>query len=160
MSITTPLLKDDNYILWTKEGLITWDDFQGEPDPKFAKELKNYGAKVTATIDHRIQWAFDNEDEHPKLECRGVKVWCFFNKELSWVKQQFFLESQPYIDEVLSHEQGHFDLAEEYTRFIETKLKEMLLNEQFRIPGQTKEEKLANIDSEIAKLDKRFYQSL
>lgn len=159
MTISSPLENDENYILWTKNNKITWDDFQGQPDSKYEKELEKFRAKVTATIDHRLQWAYDNESPK-KVQCKGIKVRCFFNKKLSWVKQSLFFEKEEYFLEVLHHEQGHFDLAEEYSRFIESKLLEQLIDEKFRVHGKTKEEKLINVDKTINKLDNKFYKPL
>jgi len=156
MEITTPLLKDPNYILWSKKRKLTWEDFQGNPDPKFAKKLERFYTHTSSTIDHRILWGIDNEAKKIEIQCIGVKVWCFFNIQLSWVKQLLFSKPSDYLNNVLNHEQGHFDLSEEYARLMETKLKDSLLNKKFRVPGLTKKEKLQNVVAEQDKIDKKF----
>ena len=160
MEIANPLANDENYIPWSRDRKLSWDDFRGQPDPNYAKKLERFGAKVTATIDHRIQWAVDDSTSKTKVTANAVKVRCFFNKNLSWVKDWALLQESSWKDEVLNHEQGHFDLAEECTRLIEQKLSQQLRGKKFSVHGKNKEIQKQNVDKTIQKLDDKFYKPL
>jgi len=159
LTITSPSENDPNLIPWSKDYKITWDDFQGKPDRKYAKELEKFGAKVTATIDHRLNWAIDDATTKIKVQIIEVKVRCFFNKKLSWVRKSLLSKDKEYLKTVLNHEQGHLDLAEEHVRLMESKLK-LLQNKKFSVHGKNLEEQLMNTQATKEKLDKKFYNQL
>jgi hypothetical protein len=95
--------QDDSLIDW-KPGLkLTWDDFRRPPDPS------SPNAALTGTI-IRYDFGYNSVD--------GLKfhIHCQFNKNNSWGRNK--------TDYILSHEQGHFDIAEIFARKLDKAFKE------------------------------------
>ena len=95
--------KSNSLIDWSAERSLTWDDFKARPD----KNSPN--AALTGT---NIKFDFSYGSN------RGFKyhVYCQFDKNSSWGRVK--------TDYILSHEQGHFDIAEIYARKLSKALKE------------------------------------
>lgn len=99
---------------WHKDRKLVWDDFRGGV-PKHASDI------TAATISCEIGFETSTiSSEHDDLQ---IHVYNKFSKSDSWSRR----EDQN--DEVLRHEQGHFDLCELYTR----KLRERLSNSSFNV---------------------------
>lgn len=86
----------EKMISWQAERKLTWADFQGRPD------LRSDAAASTATMVGVEYEYYDNNFSY--------KVSCNFSKNKSWVRVKK--------DIILSHEQGHFDIAEIFTRIL------------------------------------------
>ena len=149
----------EDLIPWSKDYLLSWDDFQGNPDPAYAKELENFRGKVSCRIPYQCKWGFDNEQPKIEIQCLSVEVNCFFNKNLSWVRDDLFNESKEYQNEVLKHEQGHFDLAEEYARIIQKRMAKRL-NRKFAVQGKNKDEQLKNLQNTMDSIGARHFSIL
>ena len=85
------------FIPWTKDRPLTWDDFKGK------KPHKSKFAAATASF---IHYKLDRYSE----DSIDVKVYCLFIAKKSWKKSK---NPTPYL---LKHEQLHFDITELYTR--------------------------------------------
>lgn len=85
----------ERYIVWNAEQKLSWDDFSGVAD-----ETSEYKAITKSKIS--IGW--DCTDKVFAFEATAK-----FDKENSWKKDHV-------TDELLAHEQLHFDLAELYAR--------------------------------------------
>ncbi|MBA2613761.1 MAG: hypothetical protein H0U95_17500 [Bacteroidetes bacterium] len=99
--------KPDNekeIVSWKLERPLTWDDFKGKPERRFAAASTSYdilkavnkGTTKTATI----------------------KIEAVFFCQSSWKKKSWINE------QVLEHEQKHFDIVELYARKLRKKIKE------------------------------------
>lgn len=86
--------QNNNLIDWSASRKLTWEDFKGPVDP----ESKN-AALTSSSIN--IEFGYDDNGLEYSIKCS-------FNKEKSWVRIRN--------NEVLAHEQGHFDLAELHAR--------------------------------------------
>jgi hypothetical protein len=86
--------QQNNLIDWNASRKLTWEDFKGPIDA----ESKN-AALTSSSIN--IEFGFDDEGLEYSIKCS-------FNKQKSWVRV--------HNNEVLAHEQGHFDLAELHAR--------------------------------------------
>lgn len=86
--------QQNNLIDWHASRKLTWDDFKGPVDA----ESKN-AALTSSSIN--IEFGYDNDGLEYNIKCS-------FNKQRSWVRIRN--------NEVLAHEQGHFDLAELHAR--------------------------------------------
>jgi len=98
---------DDNIILWTADYKLRWEDFQGTPDENhFASAVTNYSIIV------RFEYCED-----------FIKVFVenTFLKKTSWKKYNTS-------DNLLKHEQGHFDIAEIYARQIRKMITQISYN--------------------------------
>lgn len=85
------------FIKWSKESKIKWEDFQG-------KSIENTSL-AAASVTGIMYSVFSASFERYVYEVNAS-----FNKKYSWAWQE---KSDAY---GLAHEQGHFDIAEIYTR--------------------------------------------
>jgi len=94
--------QNNDQIKWEIRKKLTWDDFQGTPNQKIKyKALTHYILSVDSKI-------IDNEVV--------IYIMCDFSKSKSWVK------SDSKVDELLKHEQTHFDIAEKHARILRKKI--------------------------------------
>lgn len=95
-----------NLIEWTAERKLTWNDFKGQPD----KSSTN-AALTSSSIN--IEFGYNRSGLKYNIKCR-------FDQNLSWgrIKNEY----------ILSHEQGHFDIAEIHARKLNQQLKAYKFN--------------------------------
>lgn len=91
-------------IYWNANRKLTWEDFKGRPD-----KTTNLLAMTQAGIGYEV--ACNNGE-------LKLKIYCYFNVTKSWTKET---DSE----ELLRHEQIHFDITELYTRMLRKKLSEL-----------------------------------
>lgn len=91
---------------WTPNYCLKVDDFKGKPDTTKIDVANSY---INITYDYQIL--------NNKLD---FKVYCFFYKNLSWIKYD--------METILKHEQGHFDIAKLFALTLEEKFKNYTLN--------------------------------
>ena len=90
-----------DHIRWQDRRTLTWADYQGKADP-------DAGAAASTATYLSVEYNFKDG----KL---GYVITCSFSRSKSWG-----LTKNDYI---LSHEQGHFDIAEIFARRLYKKLK-------------------------------------
>jgi hypothetical protein len=100
--------KEEDFIDWQENRKLSWDDFQGKPD----KDSPN-AALTSSGI--QADFSFGSKGYSFSIRCR-------FNKNRSWVKIK--------TDNILSHEQGHFDITEIFARKFCKALREYRYNEK------------------------------
>ncbi|MBK9285283.1 MAG: DUF922 domain-containing protein [Sphingobacteriaceae bacterium] len=88
-------------ILWVESERLTWNDFQGEPEARFAVASTAYD--ILLNIQQINQYTM-------------VRVEAVFFKKKSWKKKKWIST------EVLNHEQLHFDIVELYARKLRKKI--------------------------------------
>ena len=105
------IMKDDtdsdSMILWTNSRKLIFDDFKGNPPPKCRTDSLRTLA-MTGTDFAYDYWS--NEEGYV------VNLECLFNKNRSWIRPEWRSNEQ-----VINHEQRHFDLAEVYIRKVRKK---------------------------------------
>ncbi|MGZ3864114.1 MAG: DUF922 domain-containing protein [Bacteroidia bacterium] len=96
--------EDNDVIVWNKDRKLTWNDYRGKPQRRFAAASTVYslGRKVLMK---------DNEPY--------ARIQAYFYCNDSWKKEEWISES------VLRHEQKHFDIVELYCRKIRKQITEM-----------------------------------
>lgn len=92
-------------IYWNANRKLTWEDFKGRPD-----KTTNLLAMTQAGIGYEV--ACNNGD-------LKLKIYCYFNVKKSWTKETGS-------DDLLRHEQVHFDITELYTRILRKKVSELI----------------------------------
>jgi hypothetical protein len=92
--VASTLQQNNSLIDWNASRKLTWEDFKGPVDA----ESKN-AALTSSSIN--IEFGYDETGLEYSIKCS-------FNKQKSWVRIRN--------NEVLAHEQGHFDLAELHAR--------------------------------------------
>lgn len=100
-------------LAWHPETKLTWNDFLAE-----APARNNFAAFTYTLISMEYSAKITNGKVTPKFE-----IYAAFNKRKSWVKNQ----KEARTDEILAHEQAHFDIAEITAR----KLRKALVNEMY-----------------------------
>lgn len=88
-------------IHWKERQKLTWADYQGKPDP-------DAGAAASTATFLGVEYNFKDGN-------LGYVITCSFSRSKSWG-----LHKNEYI---LTHEQGHFDIAEIFARQLYKKLK-------------------------------------
>lgn len=99
-----------NELDWSAERRLAWEDFKASPNPHSTN-----AALTSANI--KFEYAFGSGGF-------TYHIRCLFNKKQSWGRVQ--------TDYILSHEQGHFDIAEINARKLNKQLKAY-------VPGRTED---------------------
>lgn len=97
---------DDSLILWKENKKLSWDDFNGK-----ANEASKYKALTESILSIAITG---------KGMEAVITMTANFDKRTSWVKEKR--------DDLLIHEQGHFDIVEIWARKFKQKLKGKTFN--------------------------------
>lgn len=97
-----------NDVIYYSTEKLDWSDFRGKPEknsPAAAVTVSGFGYKANInTKNGKGQF--------------NIKVYCYFNKDKSWVKEG---RTIPYI---LKHEQNHFDISYIAANYFVDRLKE------------------------------------
>ena len=100
--------RDEDLLDWDENRRLTWADYKGSPDP-------SSDAAASTTTYLAIEYNIKSDRFNYKVSSR-------FSKDKSWG-----IHRTAYI---LSHEQGHFDIAEVYARKLHKKMSEYRFNRQ------------------------------
>lgn len=92
--------RNEDMLAWNASKKLTWSDYKASPNP-------NSDAAASTTTYLTISYNISSTDFNYKIESR-------FSRSRSWG-----LHKTPYI---LSHEQGHFDIAEIFARKLHKKM--------------------------------------
>jgi lipopolysaccharide export LptBFGC system permease protein LptF len=92
--VCVTVIQTNNLIPWSASRKLTWSDFKGTPDSHSSN-----AALTSSNIN--IEFGYDDKGFQYAIKCN-------FDKNRSWVRIKN--------NEVLDHEQGHFDIAEIYAR--------------------------------------------
>jgi len=100
--------KDNKEIYWIKKRKLTWDDYKGVPETGFLEAVSYCGFQYKPSY---------------KNDTLIFVIETVLSKEKSWVKKEHNKNQ-----DLLIHEQSHFDLTELYARKIRKALIECKLN--------------------------------
>ena len=112
----------DDILTWSKDRKLTWSDYKASPNPK------SDAAATTSTslsIDYHIK---DGQFSYT------IRSW--FSRTKSWGRNKTAY--------ILSHEQGHFDIAEVYARKLHQRMS------AYRFSKHTYQKELDRIYKEVA----------
>jgi Bacterial protein of unknown function (DUF922) len=125
----------ESLIEWNASKRLDWNDFKAKPD------RNSPNAALTSTT---IKFDFTYNDQGLTLH-----IHCAFDRNLSWGRVRN--------DYILSHEQGHFDIAEIFARELFKKLKDYQLrdvNKLSRDLNKIYENTMQELNDMQAKYDK------
>ncbi|MFB1007046.1 MAG: hypothetical protein QMC57_05330, partial [Nitrosopumilus sp.] len=91
----------ENFIIsWARDYSLKWSDFKAELNPAVFEDSHS-------TIKYGFTWTVNSDKINDKIVflIDSIKIVTEFHPLLSWVRES---ESN---DNLLKHEQGHFDLA-------------------------------------------------
>lgn len=101
--------KSNDFLLWQDNRPLTWEDFKGKPEKRFAAASTSYDIL---------------KDIEKKQAGTTVKIRAVFFHYSSWKKKEWINES------VLIHEQKHFDIVELYARKLRKLISEIKYTSQ------------------------------
>ncbi len=125
---------DGDRITYTQ---YSWSDFKGTPrnsTDKVTGEKKIFGASVDWDFDRK--WIQTNIGSHLSCEYQLTSV----DAIVSLVSSNSFVKEEKKSDYLLSHEQGHMDIAEIHARAFEKEL----MNKIFPCPSEIYEDLIIN----------------
>jgi hypothetical protein len=99
--------KESNSIQWDTSRRLVWEDFKSSPD-----DNSSNAALTSSTISFKYNYNSDKGFSYT--------IGCLFEKNSSWGRVK--------TDYILSHEQGHFDIAEMYARKLNKTIKAYTFN--------------------------------
>jgi hypothetical protein len=141
-------MNEQNTIPWSKDYFLKWSDFLAESNPAIFEDSFSF-------IKYRFTWTVTSENfgKDIKFAINNIKLYPEFHRPLSWVRIPMATNN------LLNHEQGHFDLAELLRLEITEKISTIFENKWYQTRGQNDEQRkqFAREDSGImiaSELDK------
>ena len=118
-------MSENDTVIWSEEICLKWSDFKAESNPAIFEDSHS-------SIKYRFTWIVDSDKQNDEIvfSIDKISVTVEFNPLLSWVRES---ESN---DNLLIHEQGHFDLAEMLRQDYEKVLKIKFYDKFFPTRGQ------------------------
>lgn len=123
-------MEDNDIVTWSKDCLLTWDDFKAESNPSAYEDS-------SSNIKYHHTWTVNSEMIDGKIYFMidNIQLSTQFLRHLSWVRKQNAS------DNLLRHEQGHFDLAESLRPIIVENLLNELKQKKYPTRGQNDEQR-------------------
>ncbi len=121
-------MSDLNTVSWS-ESQLKWSDFQAEPNPAEFED-------AYSSIKYRYTWIVTSEKfgNEIKFSIQNISLIPEFHRNLSWVRLALAT------DNLLKHQQGHFDLAELHKFEMMNDLKK-LENKWYQTRGENDEQR-------------------
>lgn len=116
--------------------LLKWEDFLGVPN--FQKPFK---AESNVGLDTEHELEYVKTKSKIKFKFKNFTVRAIFLKATSWKKDDIIKDRLPY---VLNHEQGHFDISQEYVDVAYERLHKAFDSKTYSVKGKTDDEIVNN----------------
>ena len=123
-------MSENNALVWRNDSFLRWSDFNAESNPAVFEDSHS-------VIKYRYTWTVNSDeiDNQVVFFIENIQLSTEFHSVLSWVRI-----SQTN-DDLLKHEQGHFDLAELVKRENLEKLQNNFHEKQFSTRGKNEEQR-------------------
>ncbi len=124
------MMSENNILVWSNDSFLRWSDFKAEPNSAAFEDSHSI-------IKYRYTWTVNSDKMGNQILffIENIQLSVEFHSVLSWVRL-----SQAN-DDLLKHEQGHFDLAELIKRENLEKLKNKFHEKQFPTRGKNEEQR-------------------
>jgi len=125
-------MSENDVVEWSQNDSLTWSDFKAESNPAIFEDSRS-------TIKYRFTWTVNSDKLNDEIVffIENIQLTVEFHPLLSWVR---FSEAS---DNLLKHEQGHFDLAEtirrEHVKLLENKFYEKVFPTRGQNDAQRKQ---------------------
>ena len=133
-------MNEKDILLWSKDSSLSWSDFQADPHPAAYEDAYSF-------LKYRCTWTVNSESFGNEIRfcIKDIQMNVEFHRHLSWVREQLATPS------LLSHQQGHFDLAHYYIPKIIQQLYNVFENHWYPTRGQNEDQRkqFAREDSAI-----------
>ena len=123
-------MSENNNLVWSSDSFLRWSDFNAESNSAAFEDSHS-------VIKYRYTWTVNSDEKESQIifSIDNIQLFVEFHQVLSWVRL-----SQA-TDNLLKHEQGHFDLAELVKRENLKKLKNKFYEKQFPTRGKNEEQR-------------------
>jgi len=123
-------MSENNVVVWSNDTFLKWSDFEAESNSATFEDSHSI-------IKYRYTWTVNSNEMKDQILffIENIQLSVEFQSVLSWVRL-----SQAN-DDLLKHEQGHFDLAELVIRENLEKLKNKFHEKQFPTRGKNEEQR-------------------
>jgi len=148
-------MSEKNVLVWSNDSFLKWPDFNAESNPAVFEDSH-------CVIKYGYTWTINSDQIESQIQffIENIQLSVEFYPALSWVRT---LQTN---DDLLKHEQGHFDLAELIKRENLEKLQNKFYEKKFPTRGKNEEQskQFAKEDSgkmigiEVQKLEKILSQ--
>jgi len=119
--VPKPDLKSDpNVIIWEKNRLLAWNDFQSTAVK--SEISKGHCAVTASSIFADCNGKLIKTKSKTKFQIVDIQIHAYFIKDQSWKYNELF-EKNGGPEKILKHEQSHFDITEIYARRYRYKMK-------------------------------------
>ena len=146
-------MSENDVVTWSQNYCLKWSDFKAESNPAIYEDSHSF-------IKYGFTWVVNSDklNENIVFLIDQIKTSVEFHPLLSWVRKSEIN------DNLLNHEQGHFDLAELLRRDYDKILKNEFYEKVFPTRGQNdaqrkqfaKEDSGRMISLEVNELSKKF----
>ena len=123
-------MSENNVLVWSNDSFLKWSDFNAESNPAVFEDSHSI-------IKYRYTWTVNSEKIENQIVffIENIQLSVDFHPVLSWVR------TLQINDDLLKHEQGHFDLAELIKRENLEKLQNKFYKKQFPTRGKNEEQR-------------------
>ena len=123
-------MSDINVLVWSNDFFLKWADFNAESNPAAFEDSHSI-------IKYRHTWTVNSDEIESQIifSIENIQLSVEFYPDLSWVRT---LQTS---DDLLKHEQGHFDLAELIKRENLEKLQNKFYQKQFPTRGKNEDQR-------------------
>lgn len=123
-------MEDSDIITWSKNYSLKWSDFLADPNSSAFEDS-------SSNIKYHHTWTVKSEMIDGKIfyQIDKIQLSTLFLRHLSWVRQQLSSNN------LLNHEQGHFDLAESLRPTIVQNIENEFREKRFSTRGQNEEQR-------------------
>ncbi len=123
-------MSENNVVVWSNDTFLKWSDFEAESNSATFEDSHSI-------IKYRYTWTVNSNETEDQILffIENIQLSVEFQSVLSWVR---LLQAN---DDLLKHEQGHFDLAELIKRENLEKLKNKFYEKQFPTRGKNEEQR-------------------
>ncbi|MEK0319131.1 MAG: hypothetical protein QQN43_06090 [Nitrosopumilus sp.] len=123
-------MSENNVVVWSNDTFLKWSDFEAESNSATFEDSHSI-------IKYRYTWTVNSNEMKDQILffIENIQLSVEFQSVLSWVR---LLQAN---DDLLKHEQGHFDLAELIKRENLEKLKNKFHEKQFPTRGKNEEQR-------------------
>ncbi len=149
------MMSGNGIMVWSNDSFLRWSDFKAESNPAVFEDSHSF-------IKYRYTWTVNSDKigEQVLFFIENIQLYVEFHPVLSWVRHSQANE------DLLKHEQGHYDLAELVKRENLEKLRGRFHKDLFPVRGKNEEQEkqFAKYDSgiiiakEVEKLECIFFQ--
>ena len=143
---------NSDIIIWSKDYLLSWKDFQGIPKDSAEIIAKSLKAMSRTGFKFELHNKVIENKKRKKFKVEKVVVQATFDKNNSWVKLDQIASDKK--ETLLKHEQGHFDLTQTFVPEAKKRIETFVKNKSYTIKEKNNEDLEKIADDQSIKITK------